>query len=75
MRGRGEKLQAEEADWMKRLKMVEEKIEQREKKDRKNNDIITGIGRIRRNIERVVEEWLEREIGVKVNVKQAFQNK
>jgi hypothetical protein len=73
MRGRGEKLQAEEADWMKRLKMVEEKIEQREKKDRKNNDIITGIGRIRRNIERVVEEWLEREIGVKVNVKQAFK--
>jgi hypothetical protein len=52
MRGREEKLQAEEGDWMKSMKMVEEKMEQREKKDRKNNDIITGIGRIRGNIER-----------------------
>jgi hypothetical protein len=61
MRGRQEKLQAEEADWMKRMKMVEEKMEQREKKESKNNAIITGIGRIRGNIERGVEEWLERE--------------
>jgi acetyl-CoA carboxylase beta subunit len=51
MRGRQEKLQAEEADWMKRMKMVEEKMEQREKKESKNNAIITGIGRIRGNIE------------------------
>jgi hypothetical protein len=34
------------------------KMEQREKKQRKNNVIITGIGGIRGNIERVVEEWL-----------------
>jgi hypothetical protein len=73
MRGREEKWQAEEADWWKRMKMIKEKIEQREKKGRKNNVIITGIGGIRGNIERRVEEWLEREIGVKVNVKEAFK--
>jgi hypothetical protein len=43
-----------------------------EKKERKNNVIIPGIGGLRGNIERGVEEWLEREIGVKVNVKEAF---
>jgi predicted nucleic acid-binding Zn-ribbon protein len=37
MRGREEKWQAEEAGWMKRMKMIEEKMEQREKKERKNN--------------------------------------
>jgi hypothetical protein len=37
---------------MKRMKMIEEKMEQREKKKRKNNVIITGIGGIRGNIER-----------------------
>jgi hypothetical protein len=58
MRGREEKWQEEEVDWMKRMKMIEEKMEQREKKERKNNVIITGIGGIRGNIERVVEEWL-----------------
>jgi hypothetical protein len=52
MRGREEKLQAEEADWMKTTKMVEEKMEQREKKGTKNNVIIAGIGGIRENIER-----------------------
>jgi uncharacterized hydantoinase/oxoprolinase family protein len=51
MRGREEKWQAEEADWMKRMKMIEEKMEQKEKKERKNNVIITGIGRIIGNIE------------------------
>jgi hypothetical protein len=69
-REREEKSQAEEADWMKSMKIIEEKMEQREKPERKNNIIITGI---RRNIERGVEEWLEREIGVKVNVKEAFK--
>jgi hypothetical protein len=73
MRGRDEKEQLEKADWMKRMEMVEEKMEQREKKERKNNVIITGIGAISGNIERGVEEWLEREIGVKVNVKEAFK--
>jgi hypothetical protein len=73
MRGREEKWQAEEADWMKRMKMIEEKMEQREKKERKNNVIITGIGGIRGNIERGVEEWVEREIGVKVDVTEAFK--
>jgi hypothetical protein len=48
-------------------------MEQREKKERKNNVIITGIGTISGNIERGVEEWLEREIMVKVNVKEAFK--
>ncbi|KAH0815248.1 hypothetical protein GEV33_007543 [Tenebrio molitor] len=67
MKGREEKGQLEKADWMKRMEMIEEKMEQREKKERKNNVIITGIGAISGNIERVVEEWLEREIGVKVN--------
>jgi hypothetical protein len=37
----------EELDWMKRMKKIEEKMEQREKKDRK-----IGIGGIRGNIER-----------------------
>jgi hypothetical protein len=50
-----------------------EKMEQTEKKERKNNVIITAIGGIRGNIERGVEEWLEREIGMKVNVKEAFK--
>jgi hypothetical protein len=36
-----------------------------------NNVIITGIEGIRGNIERGVEEWLERGIKVKVNVKEA----
>jgi hypothetical protein len=48
---------------MKRMKMIEEKMEQREKKERKNNVIITGIRAISGNI----------EIGVKVNVKEAFK--
>jgi hypothetical protein len=69
MTGREGKGQVEKADWMKRMKIIEEKMEQREKKERKNNVIITGIGTISGNIERGVEEWLEREIGVKVNVK------
>ncbi|KAH0814792.1 hypothetical protein GEV33_007999 [Tenebrio molitor] len=43
-RGREEKGQLEKADWMKRMEMIEEKMEQREKKERKNNVIITGIG-------------------------------
>ncbi|XP_068912395.1 uncharacterized protein [Tenebrio molitor] len=73
MRGREEKGQLEKADWMKRMEMIEEKTEQREKKERKNNVIITGIGAISGNVERGVEEWLEREIGVKVNVKEAFK--
>jgi hypothetical protein len=55
------------------MKMIEEKMEQKEKKGRKNNVIITGIGGIRGNIERRMEEWLEREIGVKVYVKEAFR--
>jgi hypothetical protein len=58
MRGREEKWQEEEADWMKRMKMIEEKMGQREKKEKKNDVIITEIGGIRGNIERVVEEWL-----------------
>jgi hypothetical protein len=73
MRGRKEKGQLEKADWMKRMEMIEGKMEQREKKERKNNVIITGIGAISGNVERGVEEWLEREIGVKVNVKEAFK--
>jgi hypothetical protein len=52
MRGREGKGQSEKADWMKRMKMIEEKMEQREKKERKNNVIITGIGAISGNIER-----------------------
>ncbi|KAJ3616255.1 hypothetical protein MTP99_004853 [Tenebrio molitor] len=43
---REEKGQVEKADWMKRMKMIEEKMVQREKKERKNNVIITGIGGI-----------------------------
>jgi hypothetical protein len=54
MRGREGKWQAEEADWMKRMKMMEEKMEQREKKEKKNNVMITGEGGIRENIEREV---------------------
>jgi hypothetical protein len=73
MSGREEKWQAEEADWMKRMRMIEEKMEQRENEERKNNVIITGIEEARGNIEKGVEEWLEREIGVKVNVKEAFK--
>jgi hypothetical protein len=56
MRGREKKWQAEKADWMKRTKMIEEKMEQREKKETKNNVIIAGIGGMRGNIERGVEE-------------------
>jgi hypothetical protein len=37
---------------MERMKMVEGKMEQREKQERKNNVIITGIGEISGNIER-----------------------
>jgi hypothetical protein len=48
-------------------------MEQREKKEKKNNVTITGIGRTRGNIESGVEEWLERKGGVKVNVKEAFK--
>jgi hypothetical protein len=58
---------------MTRMKMIKEKMEQKEKKGRKNNDIITGTGGRRGNIERRMEEWLEREIGVKVNVKEAVR--
>ncbi|KAH0819233.1 hypothetical protein GEV33_003558 [Tenebrio molitor] len=60
MKGREEKGQAEKAGWMKRMEMIEEKMEQREKKEKKNNVIITGIGAISGNIEKGVEEWLER---------------
>jgi hypothetical protein len=58
---------------MERMKMIDEKMEQREKREGKNNVIITGIRRIRGNIERRVEEWLEREIRVKVNLGVAFK--
>jgi CTP synthase (UTP-ammonia lyase) len=34
------------------MKMIEEKVKQREKKERKNNVIIIEIGGIRGNIER-----------------------
>jgi HAMP domain-containing protein len=51
MRGREEKGQVEKADWMKRMKIIEEKMEQREKKERKNNVLITGIGAISGNIQ------------------------
>jgi hypothetical protein len=54
---------SERGDERKRRKMaggvgrlIEEKMEQREK-ERKNNVIITGIEGIRGNIERGVEEW------------------
>jgi hypothetical protein len=58
MRGREGKGQAEEADWMKRMKMIEEKMEQREKEEKRNNVVITGIGVISgNNIEKGVEEW------------------
>ncbi|KAJ3622274.1 hypothetical protein MTP99_002793 [Tenebrio molitor] len=73
MRGREEKGQLEKADWMERMKMIEEKMEQRENKEKKNNVIITGTEAISGNLERGVEEWLQREIGVKVNVKEAFK--
>jgi hypothetical protein len=51
------------------------KMKQREKKERKNNVIITGIEATSGNIEMgwIVEEWLEREIRVKVNVKEVFK--
>jgi uncharacterized hydantoinase/oxoprolinase family protein len=66
MRGRELKGQAEKADWMKRMKMIEEKMEQGEKKERKNNVIITGIGGISGNMYREgVEKCLERKIGRK----------
>ncbi|KAJ3621599.1 hypothetical protein MTP99_003714 [Tenebrio molitor] len=42
-------------------------------KARKKYVMITGIGRIRGNIERRVEEWLEREIGVKVSIREPFK--
>jgi hypothetical protein len=58
---------------MERMKIIEEKMEQKEKKERKNNVIITRIGGIRGTIERGLEEWLEREIEVKVNVKDAYK--
>jgi hypothetical protein len=71
---------SERGDERKRRKMagggsrlIEEKMEQREKKERKNNVIITGIGGIRGNIERGVKEWLEKEIGMKVKLKEAFK--
>jgi hypothetical protein len=41
IRGREGKGLAEKADWMKRMKMIGEKMQQREKKERKNNVIIT----------------------------------
>jgi hypothetical protein len=41
---------------MKRMKMIGENMEQREKKGRKNNVILTVIGGTRENIERGVEE-------------------
>jgi hypothetical protein len=55
------------------MKMIEEKMEQGEKKERKNNVIITGIEGIRGNKEREVEEWLEKEIGAKLNVMETFR--
>jgi hypothetical protein len=58
---------------MKRMKIIEEKMVQREENERKNDVIITGIRRIRGNIEKGVEECLKREKGVKVNVKEAFK--
>jgi hypothetical protein len=54
--------------------MIEEKMQQRKKKERKNNVMNYKITGTRGNIEGV-EEWLEREIGLKVNVKKAFKIK
>jgi hypothetical protein len=55
--GREEKGQAEKANWIGRMKMIEEKMEQREKKERKNSVKITEIGGISRNIERGGGVW------------------
>jgi hypothetical protein len=55
-RGREEKWQAEKADWTKRMKMIEEKVEQREKKERNSNVIITGIGRLKEGGGRMVRK-------------------
>jgi hypothetical protein len=52
---------------------AEEKRWNKEKKRRGRYVIITGIGRIRENTESGVEEGLEGEVGVKVNVKEAFK--
>jgi hypothetical protein len=53
------------------MKIIEEKMEQREKQERKNNMYYNN--RNKRKYREGVEEWLEREIGVKVNVKEAFK--
>jgi hypothetical protein len=58
---------------MERMKTIEEKMEQKEKKERKNNVIITRIGGIRGTIERGYGRMVKREIEVKVNVKEAFK--
>jgi hypothetical protein len=57
MRGRVEKWQVEEADWRKRMEIIEKKTEQREKNERENNVILTGIGGIRGNIKRRCGGW------------------
>jgi fructoselysine-6-P-deglycase FrlB-like protein len=57
MRGRVEKWQVEEADWRKRMEIIEKKMEQREKNERENNVILTGIGGIRGNIKRGCGGW------------------
>jgi hypothetical protein len=52
------------ADWTNRMKMIEEKMEQREKKERKSNVIKTGIRGIRGNIEtggRMVRKGTQRK--------------
>ncbi|CAH1367861.1 unnamed protein product [Tenebrio molitor] len=73
MRRRKEKWQAEEGDWLKRMKTIEERMEQIEKKEKKNN--VTYNNRNRGNRSKYTGDgrMFRKGDGGEVNVKEAFK--
>jgi hypothetical protein len=73
MRRRKEKWQAEEGDWLKRMKTIEERMEQIEKKEKKNNVTYNNRNRGNRSKYTGGGRMFRKGDGGEVNVKEAFK--
>lgn len=73
MRKREEEWRKEKEELTTRMKRLEEKIEMKERAERKNNLVITGLQETGENLKEKVEKWVEKELDVKIEVKEAFK--
>lgn len=56
-----------------RVKVLEEKLEENERRERKNNIVITGLEEVGASVEKEVEEWMKKELRVEIKVKKAYK--